>query len=459
MLGIIEIIATVIAYYIIIAYFVFMLICEKYNLFVSFRMLPNQTINEYKEEWENFTTLEKTDFILAVFFTMLLLINLCLGFIDKYHSLFIVFCFIVYLIARSIFLHPSDIDFPKKQIKEFLAGRWKWFRSLPALKQTYLFIAGIVAFALFILFFHLYLEILLFDWGKTGTTETTETTGNADSSIRNLAIAFLGTTSGIGALFGVFLAILRSEENKRQNDTAEQGLITDRISKATDGLGKRDEKGNMLEVRLGALYALERIAQDSIRDHIRIMKIICAYIRVSNQLTNAMDKTSPVKEDIRAALIVIALRGKWTEDQKHLKKEIEEDYRLDLRHCNLKNAELSNASLKNAVVNDATLEIAVLNRANLKNAVLGRANLTKATLYSADFENARVDEAFAYEGDFSKCLNLTQEQLDVMYCGFDVVINKENEPKKFDRPDHWPKTKLSKDDFIEEYKAWKKTRE
>ncbi len=455
-----DIIAIVIAYYIIIAYFVFILICEKYNLFVSFRMLPNQTINEYKEEWENFTTLEKTDFILAVFFTMLLLINLCLDFIDRYHSLFIVFCFIVYLIARSIYLHPSDIDFPKKQIKKFLAGRWKWFKSLRPLKQAYLIIAGVIAFALFILFFRLYLEILLFDWGGTGTTETTETTettGNADSSIRNLAIAFLGTTSGIGALFGVFLAILRSEENKRQNDTAEQGLITDRINKAVESLGKINRKNTpILEVRIGALYALERIAQDSIEDHIRIMKIICAYIYVREPLTDSKDKVTAVGEDVRAALIVIGQRGKWTEDQEHLKEEDNQKYKLDLRHCNLRNAGLVNANLSKADLINATLETTHLNGAILRDADLLRTNLTNASLTGTDFENAYMGAAFAYEGDFSRCKNLTQPQLEHMYCGKGVNIINLNKPNDLTRPGHWPTKKTSYKKFYEGYEYWLK---
>jgi hypothetical protein len=34
-----------------------------------------------------------------------------------------------------------------------------------------------------------------------------------------------------------------------------------------------------LEVRIGSIYALERIARDSDRDHIQIMEIVCAYVR------------------------------------------------------------------------------------------------------------------------------------------------------------------------------------
>ena len=44
-----------------------------------------------------------------------------------------------------------------------------------------------------------------------------------------------------------------------------------------------------LEVRIGAIYALERIAQDSDRDHVQIMEILCAYIR-QNAPAPAEDK-------------------------------------------------------------------------------------------------------------------------------------------------------------------------
>ena len=74
---------------------------------------------------------------------------------------------------------------------------------------------------------------------------------------------------------------------QRQVDVAEQGHITDRINNAVQGLGTEktvkageDEKtAPNIEVRVGAIYALERIAQDSDRDHIQIMEILRAYIR------------------------------------------------------------------------------------------------------------------------------------------------------------------------------------
>ena len=44
-----------------------------------------------------------------------------------------------------------------------------------------------------------------------------------------------------------------------------------------EGVGRRTEANT--EARLGAIYALERIAQDSERDHWSIMETLCAYVR------------------------------------------------------------------------------------------------------------------------------------------------------------------------------------
>ncbi len=89
---------------------------------------------------------------------------------------------------------------------------------------------------------------------------------------------------------------------ERQARTAEQGHITDRITKAVEQLGaektvKVQEDGKTVErtepnfeVRLGAIYALERIAEDSERDHIPIMETLCAYIRQNSSARKPLDQ-------------------------------------------------------------------------------------------------------------------------------------------------------------------------
>jgi hypothetical protein len=59
-----------------------------------------------------------------------------------------------------------------------------------------------------------------------------------------------------------------------------EGQITDRFTKAIEQLGAVNAEGKpKLEMRLGAIYALERIAQDSERDHWPIMEVLMAYMR------------------------------------------------------------------------------------------------------------------------------------------------------------------------------------
>ena len=394
-------------------------------------------------------------------YIIVLLTVLSLEFIDRYHSLFIVFCYIVYLIARSIYLHPSDINFPKEQIKEFLAGRWKWFKRLRALKQAYLIIAGIIGITLLILFLRLYLELFLFEWNDPKIK---------DNSIRDLAIAFFGTISGIGALFGVYLAILRSEENTRQNiianeqsqaahrqaKTAEEGLITDRINKATEGLGKSDKDGDpIVELRLGALYALERIAQDSIRDHIQIMEILCAYIR-HNSLKNKADKTKEPTEDIQTALTIIGRRDTWPEGKKYLKKEEDEGYYLELGDCYLYGADFYRANLRDAWFYEADLRNVNFIHTNLIGAWLNGANMSYAITDKAEMNGTNLMNVYAYTGDFSNCPGLTKEQIKEMFLGIHVAI-----PEGWQHPQEgtdYYKDYDTFEDFFTAYKEWMKTR-
>ena len=50
--------------------------------------------------------------------------------------------------------------------------------------------------------------------------------------------------------------------------------MTDRYTKAIEQLGS-----DKLDVRIGGIYALERVARDSARDHPTVMEVLTAFIR------------------------------------------------------------------------------------------------------------------------------------------------------------------------------------
>jgi hypothetical protein len=66
-----------------------------------------------------------------------------------------------------------------------------------------------------------------------------------------------------------------------------RGQVTDRFSKADDQLGE----GTKLDVRLGAIYALEQIARDSPELHSPIVEILAAFIREHSRADSDIQST------------------------------------------------------------------------------------------------------------------------------------------------------------------------
>ena len=185
----------------------------------------------------------------------------------------------------------------------------------------------------------------------------------------------LTALAAVGALVFTALSLQATRE----------GQLTDRFSKAVEQLGTEDS----LEVRLGGIYALERIAFDSARDHPVVMEVLSAYVREHAPLpmcTSTASSEHPAT-DVQAILTVLARR-----DQKR------DDDALDLNNTCLRSAVLGSSSLVGADLggtdlSGAHLAVADLSGANLSGADLGAADLTTADLTTADLSGALFDVA------------------------------------------------------------------
>lgn len=122
----------------------------------------------------------------------------------------------------------------------------------------------------------------------------------------------------LGAPFVIWGTWLKYQTVRYQKE----GHITDRINKAVEQLGAektvkvrtKDEEGKditieetrpNIEVRIGAILSLERIAQDSTihdkgRDHVRVMEILCAYVRENAPASSAQESMGHIYERERA---------------------------------------------------------------------------------------------------------------------------------------------------------------
>jgi hypothetical protein len=195
---------------------------------------------------------------------------------------------------------------------------------------------------------------------------------------------------GFAVLIGLYFAWTNIIATK-------EGQITDRFYKAIEQLGATDDKGNpKLELRLGGIYALERIARDSERDHWPIMEVLTAYVREHDSWKVAnlpANQTKPIEQeqlpaplamDIQAIVTVIG-RREWRYEKN--------EQRLDLHGTDLHGANLRGAHLRGTNLLDANLMGADLEGADLEGADLEAADLTDVQLKGAQLWGAHLEDA------------------------------------------------------------------
>jgi hypothetical protein len=169
----------------------------------------------------------------------------------------------------------------------------------------------------------------------------------------------------------------------RQLRVVREGQITDRYASAIEQLGQA--KG---AVRIGGIYALERIAKDSDVDRRTITEVLCAFVR-QHARTRSLDgevvEAKPLRADVQAALTVL---GRL--DRPRAK--------IDLSGTDLHGAELPQTSFDGAEFTGADLRQAYLREAKLRSARFYFAILTEADLQGADLQNAEFSSEAGGDG-------------------------------------------------------------
>jgi uncharacterized protein YjbI with pentapeptide repeats len=220
------------------------------------------------------------------------------------------------------------------------------------------------------------------------------------------------TLNSVGILFGVVftaasliataLTVRHTQDELR---STKEGQVTDRYTKAVEQLGSAKP-----EVRLGGIYALERLMADSPRDQRTIMEVLASYGRMHAQDPPAGTDHRSLAVDVRAALTVLGRREQTHSvahpdlssidfGEKNLSK-------LDLHGANLNYVVLTGAQLHDANLSGASLRLAVMNkvslwRANLRGADLSGVELNNADLEETDLRGAHLYGAHLYGANLS----------------------------------------------------------
>lgn len=186
---------------------------------------------------------------------------------------------------------------------------------------------------------------------------------------------------GLAAVIALIFTWQSINATDVQLQVTEQGQITDRYNAAITNLGSSSE-----DVRLGGIYALQRLMQDSPRDQPTVVSVLCAYVRDHSKLPrpdpSGGPRVLPVTADVQAALAVVGSRDPANDGKSTV---------VDLSSTDLMDADLVGADLVDATLVGANLTDANLNHANLNHAKLGGANLYHTNLGIADLSNADLD--------------------------------------------------------------------
>ena len=175
----------------------------------------------------------------------------------------------------------------------------------------------------------------------------------------------------------------------RNFSLSRQGQVTDRYTKAIEQLGP--DKG--LDVRIGGIYALERITRDSPRDHPTVMEVLAAFIREHSReqwppaepSTELPERTT--RPDVEAAVTVIGRRT-VRHDSQPINLQLADFTHTTITGANFTGAYLLGANFTKADLTDADLTKANLTKANLTGVDLADADLTGADLTDADLTDA-----------------------------------------------------------------------
>jgi len=187
------------------------------------------------------------------------------------------------------------------------------------------------------------------------------------------------TATAIGGLAIGGVAVMQYRKHKwaeyqvaHSTKLEEDTKTGERLSKAIEHLGNKEE-----HIRIGAIYELKRLAEDSERDRMAIGQILLKFIH-----SNTKDKKSfhEPEQDVETAMRILK---HWAEVFEGVQAR-----GMRLEGIWLNQADLEKANFWHARLSGAHLEFAYLKEANLKNTTLLGAHFWGTHLEGADLRGA-----------------------------------------------------------------------
>ncbi|WP_413752976.1 pentapeptide repeat-containing protein [Streptomyces sp. R-74717] len=228
------------------------------------------------------------------------------------------------------------------------------------------------------------------------------------NAVNNVRTTLLQAVGGAVILFGAYATWRQIRVSQDGLNASREGIITDRFSRAVDQLG--NEK---LDVRIGGLYSLWRIADHSAHDREAVISIMAAYLRThlpwppqepgapaADASINTVRPLESRAADAQVALTSLGVLGQERRPE-WLNVSFTDLRRADCDGLWLNGVNLDGACLEAASVYQVNLSRTSLIGANLRHAELGTSILQQVRCIEADLRGARLVKADLREADFS----------------------------------------------------------
>lgn len=313
---------------------------------------------------------------------------------------------------------PEQLDKLEKYINKGIVNLQKYNNADIEKEWLRLTVIGFLVILIAILYYVVHPVLYIERWNEQDEIrnkiiiETLKTIGLFTGAGLGVISIYFGYKRAVALENSAIAANKTAEANLQNARTAEDKQITERFSKAIEQLAS--EK---IEVRLGGIYTLERIAKDSEKDYWTIMEVLTAFIRENAPLTQKNPKKNQktfvdeylnnknekgvlqrfgldileiprLRLDIQETLTVIARRNAENDRGKQINLSNVNIAYANLKKANLKGVNLRGSNLTDVDLTDADLTDADLTDAKLANANLRNADLRKAQLVFAELPGA-----------------------------------------------------------------------
>ncbi|MFI0983600.1 pentapeptide repeat-containing protein [Streptomyces sp. NPDC021093] len=203
--------------------------------------------------------------------------------------------------------------------------------------------------------------------------------------------------TALAAIAAVFFTV---QQGKADTGTTQEGQLAERYTAAVTNLGDQSP-----DVRLGGIYAMQRLMRDSPNYQPAVVDVLSAYVRTHARSSGkeSVGYEGRPEADVHSAFEVLTRRLPLHDDKAEV--DLREAY---IPHIGLRgpiasdgttgSPQLAEANLSGAILRDANLSGADLRKAHLVGTELDKADLTRADLsaaqlYQATLNDGQLDQA------------------------------------------------------------------